>query len=251
MRAACQALRRRSARVSDTRSRICYGAVCANLSSDTMPPSATLPSPLPLFPLGSVLFPDGYLPLRIFEVRYLDLIGRCHKQGLPFGVVSLTAGAEVRAAGAGVERFSTVGTLATIRSLHSPQPGLFEIECVGTQRFEVRSSELQKHGLWTAEIDPLAADVALGIPSDLQHAADALRRLADTLEQRRVAAQDQDLRLPIAPPYRFDDCGWVANRWAELLPMQNTLKQRLMELDSPLMRLELVSDLLARHNIAG
>ena len=61
---------------------------------------------------------------------------------------------------------------------------------------------------------------------------------------------DESVRLPIAQPYRFDDCGWVANRWCELLPMQPELKQRLMELDSPLMRLELVSDLLARTGIA-
>lgn len=209
-----------------------------------------LPSPLPLFPLGSVLFPDGYLPLRIFEVRYLDLIGRCHKLGLPFGVVSLTQGAEVRVAGADAERFAAVGTVATIRSFEVPQSGLMQIECIGTQRFRVRSSELQKHGLWTAEVDAIAADVAVQVPADLQHAADALRRLVDTLEERRRMEHQEDLRLPMAEPYRFDDCGWVANRWCELLPMQAELKQRLMELDSPLMRLELVSDLLARNGIA-
>lgn len=207
-------------------------------------------SPLPLFPLGSVLFPDGYLPLRIFEVRYLDLIGRCHKLDLPFGVVSLTQGAEVRVPGAGAERFAAVGTVATIRSFEAPQSGLMQIECIGTQRFRVRNSELQKHGLWTAEVDPIADDIAVQVPADLQHAADALRRLVDTLEERRRMEQQEDLRLPIAEPYRFDDCGWVANRWCELLPMQAELKQRLMELDSPLMRLELVSDLLARNGIA-
>ena len=214
-----------------------------------MPPFPPLLSPLPLFPLGSVLFPDGYLPLRIFEVRYLDLIGKCHKSGAPFGVVSLTEGAEVRVAGAGTERFAAVGTLATIRRFESPQPGLIQIECIGTQRFQVRTTELQKHGLWTAEVETLPDDMALGIPADLQHAADALRRLVDTLEARRRLEQQDDLHLPIAEPYRFDDCGWVANRWSELLPMQTTLKQRLMALDSPLMRLELVGDLLTRNGI--
>ncbi|RZI67429.1 LON peptidase substrate-binding domain-containing protein [Variovorax guangxiensis] len=216
-----------------------------------MPPSPSSLSPLPLFPLGSVLFPDGYLPLRIFEVRYLDLIGKCHKSGAPFGVVSLTEGAEVRVAGAGTERFAPVGTLATIRRFESPQPGLIQIECIGTQRFEVRSSELQKHGLWTAVVEIVPDDMPLAIPADLQHAADALRRLVDTLEERQRMEQQDDLQLPFVEPYRFDDCGWVANRWAELLPMQTTLKQRLMVLDSPLMRLELVGDLLARNGIAG
>ena len=81
-------------------------------------------------------------------------------------------------------------------------------------------------------------------PTTCSTRADALRRLVDTLEERRAAEGGDDVRLPIGEPYRFDDCGWVANRWCELLPMPTELKQRLMELDSPLMRLELVSDLL-------
>ena len=207
-------------------------------------------SSLPLFPLGTVLFPGGLLPLRIFEVRYLDMIGKCHKAGSPFGVVSLTQGSEVRRAGAEAESFAALGTLAVIREFEMPQSGLMQIECIGTQRFRVRSSELQKYGLWTAEVESVPDDVALEVPADLQHTANALRRLVGTLEERRRMEGDESVRLPLAEPYRFDDCGWVANRWCELLPMQPELKQRLMELDSPLMRLELVSDLLARTGIA-
>ena len=84
-------------------------------------------------------------------------------------------------------------------------------------------------------------------------AATALRRLVDTLEERKLAQDatgSPPARLPIGAPYRYDDCGWVANRWCELVPMQLELRQRLMELESPLMRLELVSDLLARTGIA-
>jgi len=205
---------------------------------------------LPLFPLGTVLFPDGLLPLQIFEVRYLDMIGRCHRNGAPFGVVSLTQGTEVRRAGAGAETFAEVGTLAVIHKFDAPQAGLLQIECVGTQRFRLRSSELQKFGLWTAEVEAIPDDMPLPLPDDLQHTADALRRLVDTLEARRRMEGDDSVRLPIGEPRRFDDCGWVANRWSELLPMQTALKQRLMALDSPLMRLELVSDLLARAGIA-
>lgn len=203
---------------------------------------------LPLFPLGTVLFPCGLLPLRIFEVRYLDMIGKCRKADAPFGVVSLTSGSEVRKAGADAESFAAIGTLAVIREFESPQSGLLQIECVGTQRFRVRSNELQKHGLWVAEVEAVNDDVALEIPDDLLHTSTALQRLVGTLEERR-RAQGGSVRLPIAEPYRFDDCGWVANRWCELVPMQLELRQRLMELDSPLMRLELVSDLLARTGI--
>jgi len=203
---------------------------------------------LPLFPLGTVLFHGGLLPLRIFEVRYLDMIGKCRKADAPFGVVSLTSGSEVRKAGADAESFCAIGTLAMIREFESPQSGLLQIECVGTQRFRVRSNELQKHGLWVAEVEAVNDDVALEIPDDLRHTSTALQRLVGTLEERK-RAQGGAVRLPIAEPYRFDDCGWVANRWCELVPMQLELRQRLMELDSPLMRLELVSDLLARTGI--
>ncbi|WP_260397003.1 LON peptidase substrate-binding domain-containing protein [Variovorax sp. KBW07] len=203
---------------------------------------------IPLFPLGTVLFPDGLLPLRIFEVRYLDMIGKCRKADAPFGVVSLTSGSEVRKAGADAESFAGIGTLAAIREFDSPQSGLLQIECLGTQRFRIRRTELQKHGLWIGDVELVPDDVALEIPDDLQHTATALRRLVGTLEERR-GAQGESVRLPIGAPYRFNDCGWVANRWCELVPMQLELRQRLMELDSPLMRLELVSDLLARTGI--
>jgi len=205
---------------------------------------------LPLFPLGTVLFPGGVLPLRIFEVRYLDMVGKCRKADAPFGVVSLTSGSEVRKPGGDAESFAAVGTLAVIREFESPQSGLLQIECVGTQRFRVRSTELQKHGLWVAEVEAVLDDAAVEIPDDLQHTATALRRLVDTLEARRRAQGGEAVRLPIGQPYLFNDCGWVANRWCELVPMQLELRQRLMELESPLMRLELVSDLLARAGIA-
>ncbi len=204
---------------------------------------------LPLFPLGTVLFPGGLLPLQIFEVRYLDMIGKCRKAGAPFGVVSLTQGAEVRRAGAQIEAFAPFGTLAVIREFDAPQAGLIQVECVGTQRFRVRASERQKHGLWTAEVEALPDDLAMAIPEDLQEISDALQRLVDTLEERNHVETEDRVRLPLAKPYHFDDCGWVANRWCELLPVQTELKQRLMELDSPLMRLELVGDLLARSGI--
>ncbi|SFM08846.1 LON peptidase substrate-binding domain-containing protein [Variovorax sp. OV329] len=205
---------------------------------------------LPLFPLGSVLYPGGLLPLRVFEVRYLHMVGEAHKAGSPFGVVALTQGSEVRVAGAEAERFASVGTLAEIRRFDAQQPALLQIECLGTRRFRVHGSTQHKNGLWTADVEWLADDLAMPVPEDLAQVPEALKRLIDTLEARKAAEDREDVRLPVAAPYRFDDCGWVANRWCELLPLQTELKQRLMELESPLMRLELVADLLSRHGIA-
>jgi uncharacterized protein len=201
---------------------------------------------LPLFPLGAVLFPGGVLQLRVFEVRYLDMIARCHKAGAPFGVVLLTQGTEVRQPGA-KEAFSAVGTLATISELDKPGPGLLMIRAVGAQRFRITASDRLKHGLWIADVERLPADRAVAIPEDLKVTATALGKLIASLQEKA----DAPGHMPLQEPWRLDDCGWVANRWCELLPLPMPLKQRMMELDNPLVRLELVSDVLARTQIAG
>jgi Lon protease-like protein len=200
---------------------------------------------LPLFPLGTVLFPDGILPLRIFEVRYLDMIGKCRKAGAPFGVVSLTQGSEVRQPG-GSEAFSAVGTLATITDFDTPRPGLMMVRAEGAQRFRITSSDQLRHGLWVADVERISADMKVAIPQDLQFTSDALGRLIRSLEEKAGSPG----RMPLQAPWRMDDCGWVANRWCELLPLPVQLKQQMMELENPLVRLELVSDVLARTGIA-
>jgi Lon protease-like protein len=193
------------------------------------------------------------LPLQIFEVRYLDMIGKCHKNGTPFGVVSLTQGTEVRRLNAepsgeafANEAFQSIGTLATITDFATPQPGLMVVRCTGTQRFKISRREKLKHGLWVADATLLADDLFVPIPEDLQPAVDALKKLILTLQEREVPAE----QMPILTPYRFDDCGWVANRWCELLPIPVAMKQQFMELDNPLLRLELVNDILDRSDIS-
>jgi Lon protease-like protein len=208
-----------------------------------VPATLTLQS-LPLFPLSAVLYPDGLLSLRVFEVRYLDMIAKCHKAGAPFGVVSLTEGSEVRQPGAR-EAFAKVGTLATIADLEKPQPGLVLVRAVGSQRFRVTASEQLKHGLWVADVESMAPDLPVTIPDDLKPTADALQRLIESLQLKA----DGPGPMPLQPPWKLEDCGWVANRWCELLPLPVALKQRLMELDNPLVRLELVSDVLTRTGI--
>ena len=209
---------------------------------------------LPLFPLGTVLYPGGLLSLRIFEVRYLDMIGKCHKTGAPFGVVALTQGSEVRKAddgkpggdGFAQEEFNAVGTLATISEFSVPQPGLMVIRCDGAQRFTISNREKLKHGLWIADVERMDDDLAVKVPEDLIPSANALGKLINSLQQRDIPNE----QMPLQAPFRLDDCGWVANRWCELLPMPLELKQRLMQLDNPLVRLELVSDILERTGIS-
>jgi len=210
---------------------------------------------LPLFPLQTVLFPGGWMPLRIFEVRYLDMISRCHKAGAPFGVVCLREGSEVRRLDPNAppngdafakEVFYPVGTLAHIEQLERPQPGLLMIHCRGLQRFHVTSSQQLPHGLWVGDVRLDEAEPVVPVPNDLASTRDALQRLLNNLQEREPGAMNE---LPLQPPYQWDDCGWVANRWAELLPAPAELKHRLMTLDNPLVRLELISDLLDRMGV--
>jgi Lon protease-like protein len=224
-----------------------------------MPESLQLQS-LPLFPLGTVLYPNGVLPLQIFEVRYLDMIGKCHKSGAPFGVVALTEGSEVRQLKATAdaaspssgdafanEAFNDVGTLATITTLTRPQAGLIMVQCLGTQRMRITRREKLKHGLWVGDVDLLPPDATVDIPPDLQAAADALGKIIRSLHDKGM----QQEQIPFSKPYRLDECGWVANRWCELLQLPLELKQRLMALENPLVRLELVHDILVRAGLPG
>lgn len=199
---------------------------------------------IPLFPLHSALFPDGRLPLQIFEVRYLDMISTCIANGTSFGVVALTAGNEVRKPGH-VEQFVPVGTLARIHEWSAPVQGLLRISCSGQSRFRIASKEQLKHGLWMAQVEPLENDLVIAVPEELQNTVTSLMNLLASLKTYPVPESD----IPVATPYRLDDCGWVANRWCEMLPMNVERKQGLLALDNPLLRLELVQDLLSERGL--
>lgn len=209
-------------------------------------------SALPLFPLNAVLFPGGQLSLRVFETRYLDMVCKCQQTGTPFGVVMLTSGQEVRQPGSPADRFQAIGTLAQIQQIDSPQPGLLHILCHGHARMHIDRSQQHPQGLWMADATLIAMDLAWPIPSDLQSISQALSQVLHNLHHRQVTQEDRvqgpAVTLPTAA--QLDDCGWVANRWCELLPMPLALKQQLLQLDSPLLRLELVGDVLEHTGIA-
>lgn len=200
---------------------------------------------LPLFPLEAVLYPGGTLALRIFEVRYLTMVRKCHEAGAPFGVVCLQSGAEVRRAGASPEQLCSVGTLAHIESLEAPQPGLLLARCVGSARFRIQRHTRLPHGLWVADVQQIPDDLHVPVPQDLAATALALVSVLATLRERHGPNA-----VSAATPELLQDSGWVANRWCELLPMPLPLKQQMMELDNPLVRLELVGDMLERTGIA-
>ena len=199
---------------------------------------------IPLFPLNTTLFPDGHLPLQVFEVRYLDMIKRCIEQDEQFGVVSLLEGSETRVPDQ-QDTLSTGGTMARITEWVSPMPGLLQISCIGTTRFQVRSAHQLKHGLWMADVDNVAEDMVVPVPAEQQDVANALGSLIRSLQKKQISIS----KMPLSPPYRLDEAGWVANRWCELLRLPQEEKQRLLLQENPVLRLELIQDVLSENGL--
>ena len=195
---------------------------------------------LPLFPLQTVLFPDGLLELKIFETRYLDLMARCMREQTPFGVIALRSGGETArgSAGAPVALFD-VGTLAELIEVDSPEANILLIRCRGGQRFRLVATRQEADGLWVGDASPVADDQAVA-PSATH--ANVVKSLVDA-----VAALSAQGAEPFLAPHRFDDAGWVANRWCEILPLPIDAKHRLLSLD-PISRLDIVDSLMrVRH----
>jgi Lon protease-like protein len=196
---------------------------------------------LPLFPLRLVLFPGARLHLKVFEARYLDLVSRCLREGTGFGVVCLREGGEVRS-GADAVRFESAGTLARLDEVDAAQVGILQLTCTGVQRFEFTGAARQlDDGLWVAPVRHLPDDPVVA-PAPAMHAT--ARALANA-----IGALAQQGTKPFAEPYRFDDAGWVANRWCELLPVPLAAKHKLMLLDDPQVRLQLVDEFLRQRGV--
>ena len=177
---------------------------------------------MPLFPLHTVLFPGGRLPLRIFEQRYMDMAKACLRDGAPFGVCLIREGAEVGAPATPSE----VGTLARIGDWDMPQLGLLQVVARGEQRFRIRERRVQPDGLARASIEVLAEDPDAAVPPDYAP-------LVKLLE--RVIEQHPEL---FERPHQLDSCAWVSGRLAELLPLPLPAKQALLELGDGRVRLE-------------
>lgn len=200
---------------------------------------------IPLFPLNTVLFPLGILPLRVFETRYTDMVRECMKRGVPFGVVLIRSGSEVGAAAVP----ESVGCLAHIKDWDMPELGVLLLSTEGGARFRIEATrELPDHRL-EARVLMLAPDAPTPVGRLHAVCADALRRVIDELNAAGVAEQAEAYVSPFPQPSNFDDAGWVAHRWSEILPLPLNVKQRLLELDDPALRLELVHQFLTQFAI--
>jgi Lon protease-like protein len=185
---------------------------------------------LPLFPLNTVLFPGGRLPLRIFEQRYMTMAKACLKDGSPFGVCLIRDGREVGEPAVPFE----VGTLARIAEWDMPQLGVLQIIARGDGRFRILERRTQADGLARARVESIAEDEDAPIPP-------ACARCARLLERVIEDAPDA-----VPEPRRLDSASWVGLRLAELLPLPMESKQELLEMTDARARLERLNGLLSR-----
>ena len=184
---------------------------------------------VPLFPLRTVLFPGGPLPLRIFESRYIDMISGCMKNDLPFGVLLIKEGRED-----GLATTHEVGTLAKITDWYQGSDGLLGVTAAGTDRFRLRSVRQQSDRLNVGTIEMVPAEAEMALPDEYKSLKKILESVLDDLG-----------RLYESLDRHFDDAVWVTYRLIEILPIDLEEKQRFLESSDTLARLELIDHLMS------
>lgn len=191
---------------------------------------------VPLFPLNTVLFPGGVLPLRVFEARYMDMTRDCLKLEKPFGVCLIHEGKEV----GGPAIPESVGCLAKITEWDMQQLGVLSLSTRGGQRFRVLERDTSSEGLISANIELIPPDQAMAVPEEYAACARLLR----------LVVENQGKPL-FAEPYAFDDAAWVGYRLTEILPVPLIAKQKLLELSDSLTRLSILQRFLESRGLAA
>jgi Lon protease-like protein len=200
---------------------------------------------LPLFPLNTVLFPGGMLPLKVFETRYIDMVRDCMKRESPFGVVKIKSGTEI---GTAAEP-ELIGCLANITQWDMEDLGVLLLRAQGGERFQIRRTRILSDQRLEAEVDMLPSDQPTVITDAHLSCARALKIVIDDINSKGLAEQGHGYISPFAPPMRLDDAGWVANRWCEILPISLKARQKLLELDDVESRLGVVFQYLVQHKV--
>ncbi|WP_206954595.1 LON peptidase substrate-binding domain-containing protein [Trinickia acidisoli] len=210
-----------------------------------MPPTPAVYADLPLFPLHTVLFPDGLLPLKIFEARYLDMARGCLRDDSPFGVCLLKSGGEVAQENVPCVP-EMVGTLARIEQCDVDDYGMLLVRARGTRRFRLLSHRKEPSGLLVGMAEPLADDVPLegvDVLAKFGACAEVLERIIEAIRERDIES------LPFAEPFRFDDPSWVSNRLSEILQIPLRARQKLMELTDANERIDAVHHYMQQHQL--
>lgn len=189
-----------------------------------------------LFPLNAVLFPGGQLPLRVFETRYMDMTRECLRESRPFGICLIRKGQET----GGPALPEDMGCLAEITRWDMVEQGVLALGVTGGLRFRIVECDVDGAGLLRAAVLPIAAEPDTPVPQRFIGCANLLR----------LIAADAD-KVTLAPPLRFDDAVWVGCRLCELLPIPLAAKQKLLELNDPLVRLEILHRFLEQRGLTS
>lgn len=189
---------------------------------------------VPIFPLKTVLYPAALLPLRIFEVRYVDMARECLRESSAFGVCLIKEGEEVGTP-AVPER---IGCLARIADCDAEELGVLKVRAEGLERFRIVASEVEKSGLIVAQIEALAEEPQAPEAPGLADCAGFLRKAIAAIGPERFAE-----------PLRFEDATWVGFRVAEILPLRNDVKQKLLELTDATLRLAVLQKFLKQQRL--
>jgi Lon protease-like protein len=200
---------------------------------------------LPLFPLNTVLFPGGVLPLKVFETRYVDMVRDCMKHEMPFGIVQIKSGQEV---GPAAEP-EAVGCLAVIGRWDMQDLGVLLLRIQGGERFRIIETRVLPDQRLEARIEMIEADVAAAVTAIHVSCAKALKVIIDNVNLKGRAEQGDAFISPFAQPFQLDDTGWVANRWCEILPIPLKARQKLLELENAQSRLAIIHQYLQQHKI--
>jgi Lon protease-like protein len=189
---------------------------------------------VPLFPLGTVLFPGALLPLKIFEVRYMDMAKRCVKDKSPFGICLIREGVEV-----GVPAVpETVGCFASIAEFDVDEVGILKVVAHGEERFRIVATETTSQGLVMGEVEALQPEPKAPDVEGLRECSEFLAKVITGIGVKRFAE-----------PLRFEDASWVGFRLAEILPLRNDVKQKLLELTDATLRLAVLHRFLRQQKL--
>ena len=189
---------------------------------------------VPIFPLQTVLYPGALLPLKIFEVRYMDMARACLKDGRPFGICLIKEGLEV-----GLPAIpEPIGCLARIAECDMEELGILKVKAEGVERFRIVSSEVSKAGLIVGEIEKYEPETLAGDAAGLAECVEFLRKVIAGIGAQRFAR-----------PFEFGDASWVGFRLAEILPLRTDVKQKLLELTDPGLRVAVLHRFLRQQQL--
>lgn len=200
---------------------------------------------LPLFPLKTVLFPGGVLPLKVFEARYIDMVSECLKTGTPFGVTLIKANQESDAQ----LLPETIGSLAFVSHWEMSSQRILLLRMLGGERFRILETRTLQDQRLEARIAMIAPDDPVAISDIHVDCAKTLKLVIEDLEAKGQAEHGDAFVTPFSRPLDLQSAGWVANRWCEILPIPLKARQKLMELNGAQNRLAIVHQYLQQHQI--